>query len=542
MIKLWTATTLTLVAAWALPSRAQQPFTEADCGRLLGATIALSRIGLPTNGATVNSADMIETPTAGRYCRVSGVIRPLDTSAPDIRFTLGLPERWNTKAIQLGGGGFDGMAPSPEGSRFPLPDSPSPIKQGYAVFGSDSGHVMTPPPPGSQTMPAEAGAFAMNAEALTNFAGAQLKKTHDVAIALITQAYGRSPSRMYFQGNSQGGHEALAAIQRWPRDYDGAIAIHPVYNLLELHLDGVLLGQALYNHAGAWLSPAKQALLATSILKSCDELDGLKDGIVANVSSCEQKFDLALLRCPHGVDEGDACLSDPQLTMLHTLTSPMPLGVLLPTGDTFVKWPLLDGVPAALMSGTFGPSGDRPAAGSRNTTFTFSMGDQSIRYIVMHDVEYSTMDFDPRQHVARLQEVAAQLDDASVDLDAFKKHGGKLLLMHGTIDMAVTPYNSIAYWQRLLARYKAAGLNSFARFYLAPGFGHGNGPFRVGWDSVGTLDAWVDQGIAPAQQVVVDTNADTRGRSLPLCEYPAFPRYQGKGDPNSASSFRCSAR
>jgi feruloyl esterase len=29
------------------------------------------------------------------------------------------------------------------------------------------------------------------------------------------------------------------------------------------------------------------------------------------------------------------------------------------------------------------------------------------------------------------------------------------------------------------------------------------------------------------------------GATRPLCEYPAFPRYTGKGDPKAASSFTC---
>ena len=43
----------------------------------------------------------------------------------------------------------------------------------------------------------------MNQEALVNFGGEQLKKTHDVALAIIHRYYGHAPRRMYFYGNSQ---------------------------------------------------------------------------------------------------------------------------------------------------------------------------------------------------------------------------------------------------------------------------------------------------------------------------------------------------
>jgi feruloyl esterase len=31
-------------------------------------------------------------------------------------------------------------------------------------------------------------------------------------------------------------------------------------------------------------------------------------------------------------------------------------------------------------------------------------------------------------------------------------------------------------------------------------------------------------------------------RSMPACRFPAYPQYDGRGDPNQASSFQCVAR
>jgi len=111
-------------------------------------------------------------------------------------------------------------------------------------------------------------------------------------------------------------------------------------------------------------------------------------------------------------------------------------------------------------------------------------------------------------------------------------------LMHGTIDMAIPPGNSVDYFQALRARY-GDRLAGFARFYLAPGFGHVDGAFQVNWDSLATLDDWVSRGRAPGPQVVVDASPAHAGRTRPLCEYPLWPRYKGAGDPDAASSFAC---
>jgi hypothetical protein len=34
----------------------------------------------------------------------------------------------------------------------------------------------------------------------------------------------------YFYGSSQGGREALAVAQRWPREYNGIVSVVPVLN------------------------------------------------------------------------------------------------------------------------------------------------------------------------------------------------------------------------------------------------------------------------------------------------------------------------
>jgi feruloyl esterase len=82
---------------------------------------------------------------------------------------------------------------------------------------------------------------------------------------------------------------------------------------------------------------------------------------------------------------------------------------------------------------------------------------------------------------------------------------------------------------------------NFARFYMVPGMAHGGGGgnFEPGADLLGAVDAWVTKGKPPSAQFATDTNKTTAGRSRPLCEYPAYPRYNGSGDVNLAASFTC---
>jgi feruloyl esterase len=529
--------TLPFLALCALLARvgpAQAAMDASGCMALTGAKLSASVIGLPTTGATTTSASLVDDPVNGRFCKVLGAIHPVDPAAPDIQFQVNLPSEWNHKALQIGGGGYNGVLINGETARFPAPDKPSPLKQGYATFGSDSGHVSKPGQ--------DAAAFAVNAEALKNFAGDQLKKTHDVAVALIQRAYGAKPARTYFQGNSQGGHEGFIVVQRWPQDYDGVVAIHPVYDFVALQTDGVLVGQAVYNPPGAWLSPDKVALVSQKVLAACDGLDGLKDGLIGNVRACDAAFNPKSLRCADGGDAGPDCLSDAQIKTLMTLGAPMPLGATLAGGvDRFGQWPVLEGASMSARFNPFGKTDAKPRPPGPTDSFLHMMGDQMVRYMILHDVSYDTLTFKPAEHAAALQALSRMIDASDPDISAFQKRGGKLLLMHGTVDMAVTPYNTIAYYEKLKARFGEAGLRQFVRFYVAPGFGHGDGSFQVGWDSLGALDAWVDRGVAPGPQIAIDTAKATAGRSRPLCEYPTYPKYAGAGDPNAASSFTCAA-
>ncbi len=86
------------------------------------------------------------------------------------------------------------------------------------------------------------------------------------------------------------------------------------------------------------------------------------------------------------------------------------------------------------------------------------------------------------------------------------------------------------------------GVREFVRYYEIPGYGHAvSTVFNASWDSLAALENWVEHGRAPERLVVTDT-AGVPGRTRPLCEYPAWPRYAGGGDVNLAASFRCVRR
>ena len=100
-------------------------------------------------------------------------------------------------------------------------------------------------------------------------------------LKILPAAYGVPPAKSYFEGCSNGGREALMAVQRNPNLFDGVIARSPGYNWVGFMGAFNRTAKALAAPGGAF-SAAKTALLAKHVREACDGLDGIVDGIVAN--------------------------------------------------------------------------------------------------------------------------------------------------------------------------------------------------------------------------------------------------------------------
>ncbi|MEJ8799670.1 tannase/feruloyl esterase family alpha/beta hydrolase [Trinickia caryophylli] len=548
---------LVLASAVSASSIAATPDARqvAACERLRGLIVPPFEIGLPTSGAVVTAVKPVAASGSGatalpEYCEVTGKISPLDRSAPDIQFKIALPAQWNDKVVMFGGGGFDGTIPNIAGNVPNGPaDRPVPLGRGYATFASDSGHQ-------ANALGSQDGRFGLNDEALRNFGGDAIKKTHDVALAIIETRYMRGPRKAYFAGGSTGGREALAAIQRWPSDWNGAIAWYPAWDDAAALLGGQRMNRALAK-PGAYLSVGKREALYDAAMQACDVLDGVADGLISDQQRCNARFDPstatlngAPLRCPKGGDTGDRCLSDAQIEALNTMNTSTHFRFQLASGETqypgYNVWGAdlgmttrsspVEPVVTFLALGTSQPANPMPSTAPYISVLT----DQWIKYSVTRDPSFNSLSLDPEQPgvwANRIGELSSQLD-TSTDISAFRQRGGKLLLAHGSVDVLVSTRATEQYYRRLQERFGVRRVESFVRFYEIPGMGHAaSSTFNATWDSLTALDQWVERGKAPAGQVTTDT-AGVPGRTRPLCDYPKWARYEG-GDVNQAGSFQC---
>ena len=546
-----------LTAVLFVPPSAQ----AASCAELLGIQVPERAIGLPTRGALVVSATPVAAggsapQTFGAYCDISAEIHPIDPTAPNIRMRLVLPELWNRKAMMYGGGGYNGTVPNVTGNLPAGPlDQPTPLGRGYAVFASDSGHVADPLSPG---------AFAWNEEALANYAHDALKKTRDAARYLIELRYGSMPERSYFAGGSTGGREALAVVQQWPRDFDGVIALYPAYNALALNLQFGRVTRALAA-PGAFPSLEKRAALLEAALQACDGLDGVRDRVVSNQAACNARFDPAStmlngqpLRCPGGVDTSQRCLSDTQIQALRVFNTPIRFNFPLASGEThypgFNAWGSDLGRPGTSLPqivvnrlglNTLQPTYPMPVHGTGfadGVPYHSGFWDEWVRHFVTRNPTFDSLGLDPEAPgpwLPRISQLSRRQDVNQTDLSAFVNNGGKLLIAHGTADQLVSSRASAEYYRRIRRDMGPGKTQRFLRYYEIPGYSHGVGTlFNAAWDSLSALEDWVEHGRPPRKQIVADS-VGVPGRTRPLCEYPGWPKYRGKGDINAARSFVC---
>lgn len=535
------------------------PSTAApqSCEQLAGLAIPASAIALPTTGAAVTSATVVAASGTGaavvpEHCLVSASISPVDPAAPKIMMKVALPTDWNSKALMFGGGGFDGTIPAITGN---VPNGPvdqlRPIGRGYATFASDSGHQ-------ANSYGSQDGTWGLNDEAASNFGRDAVKKARDTALYIIKARYAAAPRKSYFAGGSTGGREALAAIQRWPDDWDGAIAWYPAWNDAAALLGGHRMNRALAQ-PGAYPNQAKRRVIYDAAIEACDGLDGVADGLVSNQQACNASFDPMTamvrgspVRCAGGVDTGDDCLSDAQIAALNTINTDTHFHFTLASGQTgypgYNVWGADLGMDTAsplqptvifLALGTEQPA--MPMPGPGRSPYISLLLDQWIKYSVTRNANFDSLTLDPENPgtwATRISDLSVQLD-TSTDISAFRARGGKLLLAHGLQDVLVSTRATEDYYQRLKVQMGASTVDSFVRYYEVPGLGHAvSSIFNATWDSLTALENWAEKGVAPSGQVTTDT-AGVPGRTRPLCDYPKWPRYNGSGDVNAAGSFTC---
>ncbi len=462
------------------------------------------------------------------FCRVTAEIKPAKDS--DIKVEVWMPVTgWNGKYQGVGNGGFAGSVS--------YPALAGAVKAGYATASTDTGH-------------AAGGTNAVWAlghpDRITDFGYRAIHEMTVKAKAIIKAYYGDAAKRSYFSSCSNGGRQALMEAQRFPEDYDGIIAGAPANYWTHLLTAGAWDVQATQSDPASYIPAAKIPTLSAAVLKACDALDGVADGLITDPRACH--FDPASLVCKEG--DAKSCFTAPQVAALKKLYA----GPVNSKGEKIF--------PGRVLGGEEGPGGWPLwiTGGSPGTSLMYQFTTGFFPNMVFDDPkwDFKTFNFDTGVKAADEKE-AQNLNANDPNLKAFEKRGGKLIIYHGWSDAAISAYNTIDYYNSMVAAMGAKETNSFVRVFLAPGLQHcfgGPGPNSFGQLGIGTapmdsqhninlaLEEWVDKGTAPERLVATKYNVDmapAQGVKMtrPLCPFPKMAQYKGTGDTNDEANFVC---
>jgi feruloyl esterase len=411
------------------------------------------------------------------------------------------------------------------------------MSRGYAHFASDSGHQNSN----------NTATWALNDEAWTNFGHAGLKKTHDAAFAVVQALYGSKPMVSYFMGQSQGGREAMEVAQRYPDDYDGIVATAPLMGYTAHVVHKALLAPA--QTGAGWIAPAKATAIGMEVLRQCDSLDGIEDGVVSNYRACAALFDppkqrYQAIRCPGGADVGTTCVSDAQIATLHQMHSPTSFGFELSNG--------LSSFPGYGV-GREGLGGWLNITPQPNLTSQPSLGQPgaTLLYGILKDPGFNLSSFSIAPFKDKIQKASAIIDSTNPDLSRFFDRGGRMIIKNSPADYSSNPQIVMRYYDTLVEKFGKKTIDAHVRYYILPYSSHGG---DVGLNSTGETQPqfvdliqmatdWVERDITPSDTPAVSAKgrvppyAVTAAR--PMCRYPLYPRYIGSGDPKLAASYLC---
>ena len=441
---------------------------------------------------------------AGTHCRVAGVLAPTDDS--HIEFEVWMPATgWNGKFQGVGNGGFAG---SIEANQLKLA-----ISKGYAVAACDTGH---------KAVGTDAKWALGHPEKVIDFGYRAIHEMTEKGKAITTAFYGEAPKKSYFHSCSNGGRQALMEVQRYPADYDGVIAGAPANNWTHLLAEAVSNLRALLDEQASYIPATKLPAITAAALAACDMRDSVKDGVIENPAACG--FDPTPLLCKDTAS--DACLTAPQLAALKKLYDGMrnSKGKLIFPG--------------------YSPGGEAEQGGwgawitgaAPQRSLMFAFGTQYYTNMVYEDAAWDFHKFDvDRDLAASAKKLAGTLDSADPDLKKFRDRGNKLILYHGWSDAAIPAQSTIDYYQAVEKKMGAKQTGEFVRLYMVPGMQHcGGGSGCTSYDMQAPIEAWVEQGKAPAEVI-----ASGHNRTHPLCPYPMVAKYKGTGSTDDAANFTC---
>ncbi|KAK4444380.1 tannase and feruloyl esterase [Podospora aff. communis PSN243] len=405
-------------------------------------------------------------------------------------------EAWNGRLQAVGGGGFVAGRGA--------------IGDGYATMTTDAGLGAALDP----TSWALLSPGNVNLYSLQNLASVSLDDAATITKSLISFYYGRGPEYSYWNGCSQGGRQGLMLAQRYPTAYDGIAAGAPGINWNDF-FPTMLWPSQFMNMLGDYPYPCEVEAITAAAIKACDPLDGLEDGVIADVDPCLARFDPFSL-VGHAINCSE--METPRITSAAAaVVNATWQGMRNVNGVCL--WPgLSPGTDLAIIAAktdcTGGACKAVPPPVATHWLSLFVARDAQLDLSNLSHVEFDRL---VRQGKQRYDSIIGTNDP---DISAFFNHGGKLITFHGLLDQLIPPKGTSKYFSTVSSLIPDT--QSSYRHFEIPGWSHcGNGGQTSEPTSLfDQLRAWVENGTAPAQSPVVVTDAEGNARGRVICPYP----------------------
>ncbi|KDN44530.1 tannase-domain-containing protein [Tilletiaria anomala UBC 951] len=455
----------------------------------------------------------------------------------------GISTAWNGRLLFIANGGQRGFVPYPD------------LKQNlnrhrFVVVGSNSGHFSTTGGVswvnGSQyadtildwASRATHVSKILGEEAIDAFygsdAGVRVKRTSSAVTAATASNKhdGKQPKdsaqvkqhhkgmgkrvRAYFAGCSVGGKAGLSSVQVYPDDFDGVLVGSPANYFNRLNAGQIHTqrsGRPQVAMGGYFRIGKYWSAIHATVLKQCDHLDGVRDGVIADAERCNVDFAKDLLCGSTANDSLYAndtkhCLNSTQIETLNELYRP----TVLEGTKVYERYlPGLERSPATLTGAAA----------------------KSIDWFELAILQKPTLDpnFDGYNNITLADVQLGERENPggsngdNTDISAFLANPRrKLLHTHGSADLTVSPLMSTKYYkdvQRNSRLPRGRKLSDSYRLFMIPGMGHcrdGDGPWHFGHvtqndagnrplqfdtrhDILLALVAWTEQELVPAYQV-----------------------------------------
>ena len=137
-----TTTSLAILGITGFAQESVTNLSPAACASLQGLSIPATAIGLETRGAVLQTSMAMPASEKGKvngdFCQVVGIVKPKNPGSPNLEFQVNLPQAWNRRVLQMGGGGYNGtLVTGLTGFTLQPANVDNPLKQGFVTLGTD---------------------------------------------------------------------------------------------------------------------------------------------------------------------------------------------------------------------------------------------------------------------------------------------------------------------------------------------------------------------------------------------------------------------